>query len=317
MPTKTIVPSSVVTEIKAAPTQGDLVAVSEDAPYEFHGKILKVKTLTLGPRGRLILTALTEPWLAIVAQTIKISAQDERAFVMLPTDRFVPATGSSHPPLGDAAAGGMGSPTRAGSAGAAGIDGLKGNNGTVGHSVPHLYLFADSVVRQDDNAPPDFVDLYFFSKGVDGGNGGKGQNGQNGGTGGGGGPARWNGISCDGGAGHGAPGGSAGGGGEGGDGGNGSNGGDITLGGSTQAINLLEFSKINALPGRGGYSGMAGANGAPGTGGPRGERRGGCGGGNSGSGGAASTAIPVNGNLGVDGQRGKVFTTEISLATLF
>lgn len=310
------IPPDVLAEIKAAPTQGDVIPVTQ-ASYPFSGQILKAQTLTFESGGRLILEQLGAPWLAIVAKTIKFAAPEERAAIVLPTSSVFNAPAPSHPSLGQAGQGDHGGAAKAGGQGHTGANGASGYPGTHGQPVPTLYILADEILTQPGNVPPDFVDLYIEVRGIDGSSGGIGQSGQTGGVGGSGGPSDWNGFYCEAGAGDGGRGGTAGAGGNGGSGGNGSNGGTVFYGGSSAAVNLFEYSKVNNLQGRGGSGGLSGSNGNPGSGGPRGEHRGDCEGGVQGASGSSSPAAPQPGAPGTDGQRGLVFKGSVAVGGLF
>lgn len=316
--TSASIPAEVIAAIKAAPKTGDVVAVNTE-PYRFTQRVLKVETLTFSPGGTLMFdgAAVVEPWLAVVAKTFKFAASEEKGTIAISKNGVGPRHGLPHPPLGTAAQGNSGPPTQAGGPGVGGAEGQRGAWGSSGEPIPKLYVIAHSILTQPGNTAPDAIDLTIDVHGIDGGNGGRGQDGQNGGAGGSGGPGRWNGLTCDGGAGDGGPGGAGGPAGDGGPGGNAGNGGDVVFGGSVEAIHLLEYSRVVNHPGSKGKGAAAGVNGVPGPGGPRGSNPGGCQGGISGPGGPPSLKQPQPGPDGQEGKFGQIFRAVIVVSDLY
>lgn len=312
------VPAAVLAEISAAPQTAQIYPIDKEV-VRFAGKVLKVDTLVFRPGCKLLLMDNKQPWLAVVARTIKFAAPDEVGEIgVLPDDSVVPPM--EHPwPVPPAASGKKGGKGENGTAGANGVDGLRGVNGADGPAVPALYLFADAIEAQPGGGTPDFISLRIWSRGRYGAEGGTGQDGQSGGAGGDGGNGVWveSRLQCTTAARSGGPGGAAG---TAGDGGNGGRGGDgmlVHFGGSTQALNLFEYAKVNNFAGQPGLAGRAGANGSPGAGGDRGSRPGGCTGGERGPNGPAAVGIPKDGQVGLPGNRGAIQKQVLSVAALF
>lgn len=312
------VPAAVLAEISATPQTAQIYPIDKEV-VRFAGKVLKVDTLVFRPGCKLLLMDNKQPWLAVVARTIKFAAPDEVGEIgVLPDDSVVPPL--EHPwPVPPAASGQKGGKGQNGTPGADGANGLRGVNGADGPTVPALYLLADSIEAQPGGGIPDFISLRIWSRGRYGAEGGTGQDGQSGGTGGDGGNGVWSNsrFQCTTTPRSGGPGGAAG---TAGDGGNGGRGGDgmlVHFGGSNQALNLFEYAKVNNFAGEPGLPGRAGLNGSPGAGGDRGSRPGQCTGGSRGPNGAPALGVPKDGQVGASGNRGAILKQVLSVAGLF
>lgn len=312
------VPGAVLAEIAATPLTTQIYQIDKEV-VRYAGKVLKVDTLVFRPGCKLLLLDNTQPWLAVVARTIKFAAPDEFGEIgVFPDDSVIPP--SEHPwPVSPAASGRKGNRGENGTPGANGVDGLRGNDGADGPVVPALYLFADSIETQAGGAPPNFISLRIWSRGRYGAEGGKGQDGQSGGAGGDGGNGYWNSsrFSCTTAARSGGPGGAAGNAGDGGDGGRGGDGMLVHFAGTAQALDLFEYANIANFPGEPGLAGRPGINGSPGAGGDRGSRPGRCTGGSRGPNGAAASKVPAEGQVGQPGARGEIQKQVLSVAALF
>lgn len=305
---------AIAAAIKAAPASGNVYSVNGETT--FTGRVLKADTITFASGSTLLMSNLSVPWIAIVARKLQIAAPDERFTIITASSNQLPSPAFPIAKLGPAASGNGGSPTNAGGRGANGAAGQTGNPGSVGASGPVIYLIADDILTQPNAPRPTYMDMLVVGRGGDGGNGGPGQPGQDGGSGGSGGPARWNGFTCDGGAGDGGPGGAGGAGGNGGAAGRGGNGSVVVLAGPEPVLNMLSFGRFNTLPGKAGQPGQAAAGGNGGAGGPRGERRGGCGGGTPGPNGPGGGS-GLAGLVAASGTRGIIKTASVSAASLF
>lgn len=169
------------------------------------------------------------------------------------------------------------------------------------------------MTSQESEQSPDYINLKLLFLGIDGGNGGRGENGGDGGNGGNGKRSSDGPLHCRRGGGDGGNGGLSGKGGQGGDGGNGGNGADIIFIGSESALDVLSYSIILNTGGGSGTLGRPGALGLPGRGGAAGSGSTFCHGGDRGRDGGSP--IPTNegtGQLGKDGEKGKVDRYKIS-----
>lgn len=305
---------AIAAAIKAAPSQGNIFSIPGQAT--FAGQVLKADTITFASNSQLELTNLQVPWIAIVARRLQIAAPEERFTIVSAAGDVIPPAAAVLLPRPPASAGNSGSPTNPGGTGANGSQGQRGVNGALGKSGPVIYLIANDVLTQPNAPRPTYIDMMVSARGSDGGAGGNGQPGQRGGVGGSGGPSRWNGISCDGGAGNGGKGGDGGRGGDGGDAGRGGNGSQIVLGGPGAVLEILSFGRFNLLPGKAGAPGSGASGGLGGSGGPRGAHTGNCGGGNPGKSGSAGNR-GFSGTAAMPGTKGIIRTVSVDADTLF
>lgn len=312
------VPAAVLAEIRATPRTKEIYPIDKPV-VRFTGKVLKVDTLVFRPNCKLLLMDNTQEWLAVVARTIKFAAPDEMGEIgVMPDDTVNPP--AEHPwPVPPAAPGIKGGKKQNGTPGSHGVDGLRGNDGENGKPCPALYLFADSIETQAGGELPNFISLRLWSRGRYGAEGGRGEDGQSGGTGGDGGNGIWSNsrFQCTTTPRSGGAGGNAGSAGDGGNGGIGGDGMLVHFGGSSDAINLLEYADVVNFAGQPGVQGMPGVNGAPGAGGARGARPGKCTGGSGGPNGAPAARVPVQGEPGKPGKRGDIQKQVLSVAGLF
>lgn len=317
-PQSKAVPTTVLAAITAARPTADVFPVDRN-DITFSGPILKVNTIVFQPGSRLVLTNRTQPWIAVVARTIKFAAPDEVAQIVIPPNNTVDNPAIEHPLLEVAAPGAKGRPGEVGGRGADGASGLPGADGPNGPAVPSLYLIADSIQTQTGAGTPSYISLTILNRGRYGTEGGRGQDGQGGGSGGDGGNGVWSDsrLSCVTAARSGGPGGAGGAGGNGGRGGRGGDGGLVHFAGSSQAVDLFEFAQVKNLPGPPGLGANGGENGKPGRGGDRGSRPGGCTGGSRGPDGPASTAMPRRGEDGSPGNRGPIQSQVLNVGALF
>ncbi len=312
------VPAAVLAEISAAPLTAQIYPVDKDV-VRYPGKILKVDTLVFRPNCKLLLMDDAQPWLAVVARTVKFAAPDEVGEIgVRPNDYGVPP--KEHPwPVPAAKSGVKGVSGENGTPGADGVDGLRGVDGADGQDGPALYLFADSIQTQPGGGLPSFISLKIKSRGRYGSEGGTGQDGQDGGKGGDGGNGVWSNssLSCTTAARSGGPGGAAGNAGDGGNGGRGGRGMLVHFAGSAQALDLFEYADVVNFAGQPGLAGRPGINGSPGAGGARGSHPGECTGGSRGPNGAPATKVPSEGHPGQPGDRGAIQKQVLSVAALF
>ena len=279
----------------------DIFSVAETV--KFDGQILKADEIVFAPNSVLELTNLEYPWIIIIADKIKFTAPLKKAIIRRNFDVFA-ASGVR----GSQGANGSNG-TRSGRHGTTGGAGESGEKGGAGETkqLPKVYIVTNSVIGQESEQAPDFINLKLIFPGVDGGNGGTGGIGGNGGRGGNGRDGSDGPFDCRSGAGDGGNGGIAGKGGQGGDAGNGGNGSDIIFIGSEQALEVLSYSIIINTGGDGGIKGQPGISGSPGSGGNRGNSSTHCGWGDRGKQGAyPSPKDNGYGKEGAEGEKGKV-----------
>jgi hypothetical protein len=116
-------PGAIVAALKAAPTQGDLVSITNT---DFSGQVLKADTISFASKSRLRFTG-KQPFVAVVARRILISA---------PVEGFTIVTGAG--PIAERRLPRQPPPPRArdGEGGAPGYDGQDGAYGASGKQGP-------------------------------------------------------------------------------------------------------------------------------------------------------------------------------------